>query len=1107
MKRPERALLIAAVLTMSVLGNRLKISAQTLINQSEFVVRFAEGEKPDEAEFPEGTIINSIHDPMNIVTLQNPRLDKDVMLALLKKMEHIERVEFSTLDEAGNPVYPTGFALLKLNTGIEKAQSYCKSINATILRQMDALGWIAVKIPGDIAFDTFAALALKSGNFNETARDEIILADQHVPNDPLYGGCWFINQINDKDIDADLAWNMMPSNSIAKNVAVLDGHGFDVNHSDLVGRWAGTYNAVNQSTDVNPVSAFEKHATACAGIIGANYNNGIGSSGLGFNLIKVLAIQIGYNAQSSGSFYTSSLIQIDAINYAMANNNTVAISMSFGSSSYQSSFYSALTSARTIGRDGKGIVIFGSSGNNGSNNWVNYPASYSGVIAVGSTMSTDTKSSYSNFGTGLAFAAPGTSITTTDVTGANGYSSGDYTNFSGTSAACPVAASVGALTMIANPTLTEVQVKQILAQSCEKVGGYVYGTSSSETFSTWSPELGYGRINMLNAVQQALLITPVPPDITISSLSVNSTSLMAGQLITISASQFTSNPAGTAISPILEYRWSVDQNWSNDDLLIGTNVSSLGNGIGSEAEVKTYVVPDGVGTRYILIKCDATSLVTESDEANNIGVISVLVGSISVLPDVTITSFNVTPNAPIVGQTVTIGCVQSIINPGPTTSAISVEYRFSNDAIWSSDDTVIGTDVSIIGISPSSEIEEITFVIPNSTGTKYVLVRADVLNGVIESNENNNTFALAINVFPAPVLPDVTLSNINTSAINVIAGQSVSISCLQSITIPPTAQTQVVVEFRWSNDAIWSSNDYSFGTSTTALGGTSISGNAIKTFSVPTGTGTYYALIMADATSVITESNESNVWSMAFLVSAAANLPDVFIDAISISATTAMAGDVITVSCNQNTSVSSGLNVNVFMEYRWATGTLFSTTFPIIGVDYSSLGAGDFFDDEALVFTVPAGTGQRYIMLRCDSNNNVVESNESNNIYVIPIMVIAPAAPTILENQEGEKGNPVVIESATPTDLQDYSSGIDVLLMTAYPNPAKDQIQIRLNSTLNERSYYSIRNMVGQLVLSGVINAGNSNIVLDVHDLPSGIYIFTLQKGSETLTERIVVEK
>ncbi len=1105
MKRNLSRLLSSAVVVALVLSNTFIISAQKVNNQSEFVVRLTADQKPDEVEFPEGTIITGVHEPMNIVTLENPQMGNDAMTSLLKKMDSVERIEFTELDKAGNPVYPTGFALLQIQNDKARGLAYCKSINATLLRSMDEVGWIAVKIPGFTSFQMFVENAMKTGFFKSIARDEIILAEHHVPNDPLYGGCWFINQINDKDIDADLAWALMPGNSIAKNVAILDGHGFDTNHEDLVGRWAGTYNAVNQSSDVNPVSSYEKHATACSGIIGAGHNNGIGSSGLGYNLVKVLAIQIGYNAQSSGSFYTSSIIQTDAINFAMANNNTVAISMSFGSSTYQSSFYSALTSARTVGRNGKGIVAFGSSGNNGSNNWVNYPASYNGVIAVGSTMSTDTKSSYSNFGSGLTLAAPGTSITTTDVTGPNGYSSANYTNFSGTSAACPVAASVGALTMIANPTLTEVQVKQILAQSCEKVGGYSYTTNATETYSTWSQELGYGRINMLSALQQALVVAAGPPDITITGASVNSASLTAGQLITINATQVTSNPSGTSISPILEYRWSTDQIWSNDDILIGTNVSELGNGFSSETEVKTYVVPSGPGTRYILIKCDATSLVAESNETNNTSIITLVVGSITVLPDVSITSFNVTPNSPIVGETITISCAQTITNPGPSTSAITLEYRYSNDPSWSSDDIIIGTDVSIIGITPSSEMENITFTIPAGTGTKYVLVRADVLNVIVESNENNNTFALPINVYAAPVLPDVTLSSINTSAINVITGQSVSISCLQSITIAPTTQTQVVVEFRWSNDAVWSSNDFSLGTSSTILGGTSTSGYAARTFTVPTGTGTYYVLIMADATNVISESNESNVWSMAFSVSAAANLPDAFLDAITLSATTVMAGDIVNVTCNQNISIASGSNVNVFMEYRWATGTIFSTTYPIIGVDYSTLGASDFFDDEDLSFTVPAGVGQRYIMLRCDSNNNVVESNESNNIFIIPIMVIAPASSTVLEFMEEEKGNSAISETALNNGYHDFQSGLDMIKMTVYPNPAVSQAQIKLNATVNEKSYYSVRNMVGQLIQSGIINAGNSSLSIDVSDMDSGIYIFTLQIGNEYLTERILV--
>ena len=75
----------------------------------------------------------------------------------------------------------------------------------------------------------------------------------------------------------------------------------------------------------------------------------------------------------------------------------------------------------------------------------------------------------SNFGNEVDVVAPGVEIFTTDISGANGYSTGDYdTNFNGTSSACPNAAGVAALVLSVNPNFTQTQVREILETTTTK---------------------------------------------------------------------------------------------------------------------------------------------------------------------------------------------------------------------------------------------------------------------------------------------------------------------------------------------------------------------------------------------------------------------------------------------------------------------------------------------------------------------------------------------------------------------------------------------------------------------------------------------------------------
>ncbi|MBC8884298.1 S8 family serine peptidase [Flavobacterium piscinae] len=119
----------------------------------------------------------------------------------------------------------------------------------------------------------------------------------------------------------------------------------------------------------------------------------------------------------------------------------------------------------------------------------------------------------SDYGTNTDVSAPGVKIYTTDISGAAGYSSGDYApTFNGTSSACPNVAGVMALILSANSNLNMLEARQILESTCSKVGGYTYNTNvSGQPNGTWSNDLGYGRVNALAALQLTTVACTSPP--------------------------------------------------------------------------------------------------------------------------------------------------------------------------------------------------------------------------------------------------------------------------------------------------------------------------------------------------------------------------------------------------------------------------------------------------------------------------------------------------------------------------------------------------------------------------------------------------------------------
>ncbi len=134
-----------------------------------------------------------------------------------------------------------------------------------------------------------------------------------------------------------------------------------------------------------------------------------------------------------------------------------------------------------------------------------YPASYASAIAVGASTDADLRSDYSEYGGKIDFVAPSNGgwndIATLDPVGVVGWTAQDYKmNFGGTSAATPLAAGIAALMISENPSLTALEVRTLMHQTCDKIGGVAYNTNGTNPF------YGYGRVNARRAVGSALPI-------------------------------------------------------------------------------------------------------------------------------------------------------------------------------------------------------------------------------------------------------------------------------------------------------------------------------------------------------------------------------------------------------------------------------------------------------------------------------------------------------------------------------------------------------------------------------------------------------------------------
>jgi subtilisin family serine protease len=303
-------------------------------------------------------------------------------------------------------------------------------------------------------------------------------------NDPAYGNLWGLENggqtINgwpgtpDADIDAPDAWaRTTGSNSVT--VGVIDT-GVDWSHPDLASQiWTNpgencsgcrTDNVDNDhngyvddwhgwdfvNDDNNPMDD-HGHGTHVAGTIGAAGNNGIGITGVTWN-VRIMPLKF-LNAQGSGTTADAvSAILFSAENGADLTNN------SWAGGEYSQALADAIAVA-----DERGLLFVAAAGNDGSDNDLEptYPASYElpNVISVAATSNSDDVAYFSNVGRrSVDLGAPGVDIYST-------WPGGSYRYLSGTSMASPHVAGAAALLKAAFPSAGALGLKALLLDSVD----------------------------------------------------------------------------------------------------------------------------------------------------------------------------------------------------------------------------------------------------------------------------------------------------------------------------------------------------------------------------------------------------------------------------------------------------------------------------------------------------------------------------------------------------------------------------------------------------------------------------------------------------------------
>ena len=311
------------------------------------------------------------------------------------------------------------------------------------------------------------------------ARPEVLYAEPNyvvtaarVPNDPGFARTWGLHSSNDVDIDAPEAWAVTTGSSDV-TVAIVDT-GVDYNHPDLapnVWRNPGESGSGKETNgidddrnglvddhrgwdfadgDRDPIDV-HGHGTHVAGTVGARGNDGIGVSGVNWDVQLMPLRVLGANGSGSTADVAS------AIRYAAANGASV-VNASLGGPDYSRMVADAIAAS-------PGVLVVAAAGNDGTNNdtTASYPCNLSSanVVCVAAHTSGDALADFSNYGaTSVDLGAPGSMIYSTVLNGAYGW-------YSGTSMATPHVAGAAALLWSAMPAASVGSVRSALLQGVD----------------------------------------------------------------------------------------------------------------------------------------------------------------------------------------------------------------------------------------------------------------------------------------------------------------------------------------------------------------------------------------------------------------------------------------------------------------------------------------------------------------------------------------------------------------------------------------------------------------------------------------------------------------
>ncbi|WP_375435588.1 CARDB domain-containing protein [uncultured Hymenobacter sp.] len=595
--------------------------------------------------------------------------------------------------------------------------------------------------------------------------------------------------------------------------------------------------------------------------------------------------------------------------------------------------------------------------------------------------------------------------------------------------------------------------------------------------------------NETNNVRSQIL-TVVAPGIDLALLQPGLSRTSAGTGISFNAYVTINNQGNSAASSSnVGYYLSVDNALSTSDVLIGATSGGFLTANNYDYRTASLSIPTGTtpGNYYVLFVADHTALVNETNENNNT----------VALPFVVTAPFNGTM-VPYSGTATITTCNTTIYDHGgtgnyddgasgvlvinPGTAGSKIQLIFNSFAVETCCDRltiydgpttsspIIGSYVNDPGIITAS----------NSTGTLTLQFSTDY-------SVTNTGFEAAVSCIVPAAMPDLVPLSSTSNPSSATTGST--------ITLVSAIRNQGSVTATSSTLSYYLSTNTTLDASDLVLG--SVTGGALVPtqtavrggqFTIPNTvmTGSYYLLHVADPQNSVSESSETNNVTFSNLFVTSPMLPDLLIGQAALSNSAVVAGSAISANCllsNQGNTTAAQSAIGYYLS----TDAVFGSNDVFLGNSQAGLLGPSALQPMGTSLIIPANTvsGSYYVLFVADHVNNIVESNETNNVTSRSLAI------GIVQGMRDEQ--------------------LAGLTLSVFPNPAAvgKHFTVQLAGTSNGKTadltlYDALGRQVSQQKLT--LNSRMDPATFDTQTLSPGIYVLRLTGAGLNATRRIIVE-